>query len=116
MGGVIYFLNIEAAKRFGQNLSGSNSSEQYNNEAKFHGSRQKRSIMSQTDENLSEDLLTESLNHHKLRNVAKKVAKLNRKEDQITKEILRQFCPKIKKSKIVDNTGMLASTSQKESV
>ena len=48
--------------------------------------------------------------------MAKKVAKLNPKEDQITKEILRQFCPKINKSKIVDNTGMLASTSQKESV
>ena len=48
--------------------------------------------------------------------MAKKVAKLNPKEDQITKEILRQFCPKIKKSKIIDNTDMLASTSKKESV
>ena len=48
--------------------------------------------------------------------MAKKVAKLNPKEDQITKEILRQFCPKIKKSKIIDNTGILASTSQTEYV
>ena len=46
------------------------------------------------DQHLSEELLTESLNHHKLRNVAQKVAKLNPHTDQITKEILKQFCPK----------------------
>ena len=42
---------------------------------------------------LSENLLTESLNGHKLRNVAMKVARLNPQKDQITKEILDQFCP-----------------------
>ena len=69
--------------------------------------RQKRSIVqesseTETDEKnqnyatkLSENLLTESLNGHKLRNVAKKVARLNPKTDQITAEILKQFCPKI---------------------
>ena len=58
------------------------------------------------DQHLSEELLTESLNHHKLRNVAQKVAKLNPHTDQITKEILKQFCPKIEQttstSSIVD--------------
>ena len=44
---------------------------------------------------LSENLLTESLNGHKLRNVAMKVARLNPQKDQITKEILDQFCPKM---------------------
>lgn len=43
---------------------------------------------------LGEHLFTESLNNHKLRNVAEKVAKLDPKTDQITSEILRQFCPK----------------------
>ena len=50
------------------------------------------------DQHLSEELLTESLNHHKLRNVAQKVAKLNPHEDQITREILKQFCPKIEQT------------------
>ena len=45
------------------------------------------------DDNWSEELLTESLKHHKIRNVAQKVSKLDPKHDQITKEILRQFCP-----------------------
>ena len=57
--------------------------------------RPKRSIEgeeSQKTTKLSENLLTESLNGHKLRNVAMKVARLNPQKDQITKEILDQFC------------------------
>ena len=69
--------------------------------------RQKRSIETEESEEeplkkedkkatkLSENLLTESLNGHKLRNVARKVARLNPEKDQITAEILKQFCPKI---------------------
>ena len=45
------------------------------------------------DDNWSEELLTESLKHHKIRNVAQKVSKLDPMHDQITKEILKQFCP-----------------------
>ena len=45
------------------------------------------------DDNWSEELLTESLKHHKIRNVAQKVSKLDPNHDQITKEILKQFCP-----------------------
>jgi len=64
--------------------------------------RQKRSIGEESQKKtlekttkLSENLLTESLNGHKLRNVAMKVARLNPQKDQITKEILDQFCPKM---------------------
>jgi hypothetical protein len=62
------------------------------------GSRHKRSVTDDPESkfatDLSENMLTESLNRHKLRGVEHKVAKLNPTTDQITSEILRQFCPK----------------------
>ena len=42
---------------------------------------------------LSENLLSQSLNGHKIRNVANKVKHLDSINDQIVLEILRQFCP-----------------------
>ena len=42
---------------------------------------------------LSENILTEGLNHRKIRNVEEKIAWL-KEDDQIVEEIVRQFCPK----------------------
>ena len=42
---------------------------------------------------LSENILTEGLNHRKIRNVEEKIAWL-KKDDQIVEEIVQQFCPK----------------------
>ena len=43
---------------------------------------------------MSENLLTESLDGHRIRNIGRKVAYLDPENDQIVREILRQFCPK----------------------
>ncbi len=63
--------------------------------------RQKRSVMDAPEEaeafvnnDLSQNLLTESLNRHRIRNVADKVAHLDPANDQIVAEILQQFCNK----------------------
>jgi len=110
--GVIFVLNLEVDKRYGNERNVRSPKEMLvDNEdkislfARFRHNlenlwswsrpRQKRSIEgeeSQKTTKLSENLLTESLNGHKLRNVAMKVARLNPQKDQITKEILDQFC------------------------
>lgn len=109
--GVIYVLNLEAAKRYGEKSESPVTSEepqpppgfldQFGKKLKAllkiqdSQSRRKRSA---TEENfttvLSENLLTESLNRRKLRDVPGKVALLDPTQDEITAEILRQFCPK----------------------
>lgn len=129
--GVIFVLNVEASKRYGQddeiiaqekkinptpslaarllnklgNLgSWFKSGQQEDSEGRL---RQKRSIIDDQEENdleedepiifpntqLSENLLSQSLNGHKIRNVANKVKHLDSINDQIVLEILRQFCP-----------------------
>merc|ERR1711860_12548 len=116
--GVIFVLNLEVDKRYenSQERSARSPKEMLvDNEDKISlfdrfrhnlgnllSRRQKRSIGEESQKKtlekttkLSENLLTESLNGHKLRNVAMKVARLNPQKDQITKEILDQFCPKM---------------------
>jgi len=68
---------------------------------------------------LSENLLSQSLNGHKIRNVVDKVKHLDPVNDQIVSEILRQFCPKpekIPEQPINESSPMIDENMQNETL
>merc|ERR1712079_277320 len=68
---------------------------------------------------LSENLLSQLLNGHKIRNVVDKVKHLDPVNDQIVSEILRQFCPKpekIPEQPINESSPMIDENMQNETL